>query len=190
MFRYNLISAFETRRAVGKIVGSHFVMSFLLCNGMSGMSVTLTHPRKQQPERLLLRLHWFYQENTPKPRHSHRCHRGFWIIAVVMKWGMHQGRMELFLKTIDEVRAAFQHRVKREHLGVICLISALLWLHPLLRSLLVLDVTSGRGWARACPPLGAHAAYVKGTGKVRGTFRDRPCEFLRVCARAQRKAGV
>lgn len=98
--------------------------------------------------------------------------------------------MELFLKTIDEVRAAFQHRVKREHLGVICLISVLVWLHPLFRFPLVLDVTSSRGRARACPPLCVHAAYVKGTGKVRGTFRDRPCEFLRVCAQAQRKARV
>ncbi|TNN03732.1 hypothetical protein fugu_000761 [Takifugu bimaculatus] len=34
-------------------------------------------------------------------------------------------------------------------------------------------------------------AYVKGTGKVRGTCAsDRPCEFLRVCAQAQRKARV
>lgn len=73
--------------------------------------------------------------------------------------------MELFLKTIDEVRAAFQHRVKREHLGVICLVSALVWLPPLLGSLLVPDVTSGRGRARARPPLCAHAAYAKGTGE-------------------------
>lgn len=43
-----------TRRAVGKFVESRFVMSFLLCNGMSGMSVILTHPRKQQPQRPLL----------------------------------------------------------------------------------------------------------------------------------------
>lgn len=51
MFRDNLISATVTQRAVGKFVESHFVMSFLLCNGMS---VILTHPRKQQPQRLLL----------------------------------------------------------------------------------------------------------------------------------------
>lgn len=55
MFRSNLISAPVTRRAVGKFVESHFVMSFLLCNEMSGMSVILTRPRKQQPQRLLPR---------------------------------------------------------------------------------------------------------------------------------------
>lgn len=86
---------------------------------------------------------------------------------------MHLSRMKLFLKTTDEVHAAFQHRVKREHLWVICLISVLVWSHPLFRSLLGLDVTWSRGRARACPPLCAHAAHVKGTGKVRGTFRDR-----------------
>lgn len=91
--------------------------------------------------------------------------------------------MELFLKTIDEVRAAFRHRVKREHLGVICLISALVWLHPLFRPLLGLGATSGRRTSTCVP------ALVCARGVREGHGEGSPIDRVSLCVYAHKHRG-
>lgn len=101
-----------------------------------------------------------------------------------MKWRVHQGRIELFFKTIDEAHAALQRWVKREHLGEICLISVFIWMHPLFRFLLVLRVTSRIGQARACLPLAcANSIYQRHGEGSQHTFCDARHAFL--CLRAE-----